>query len=402
MRKGLLFAAMILFAFVVFRPVEGAAESGLDKVRSEMSRLKQDMNDVENNLKKVDLDKRNVAQAKTATAESINLINEQIDSVNAEMQAVTDNITASENELLAAGQALEDTEARIESRDELLQSRMRLMYTNGFVSYMDVLFNASSFSDFLDRFDLLQSILSQDKDILGQFQADKLMIDEKKRQVERQLADIRQLYNKKEKYYNSLKQKEQEKEVMILQYNAQIEQLDDRSEDLETISAEQKAQMLELAKKEKEEMEKRRKKKNVVYYNTGGKLALPLKDAYRLTSPFGPRVNPITGRKGSMHTGWDMAAPLGTPIYAAEAGTVILAQRWSGYGNAVIIDHGNGMWTLYAHIREGGIMVEKGQTVKRGEKIAEVGSTGNSTGNHVHFEVRLNDKAVSPASYVKG
>lgn len=391
---------MILFAFVVFRPVEGAAESGLDKVRSEMSRLKQDMNDVENNLKKVDLDKRNVAQAKTATAESINLINEQIDSVNAEMQAVTDNIAASENELLAAGQALEDTEARIESRDELLQSRMRLMYTNGFVSYMDVLFNASSFSDFLDRFDLLQSILSQDKDILGQFQADKLMIDEKKRQVERQLADIRQLYNKKEKYYNTLKEKEQEKEVMILQYNAQIDRLEDRSEDLETISAEQKTKLLELAKKEKEEMEKRRKKKNVVYYNTGGKLALPLKDEYRLTSPFGPRIDPFTGRKGSMHTGLDMAAPLGTPIYAAEAGTVILAQSWSGYGNTVIIDHGNGMWTLYGHIRQGGIKVEKGQTVKRGEKIAEVGSTGNSTGNHVHFEVRLNDKAVNPNGYL--
>ncbi|EXX88259.1 membrane protein [Paenibacillus darwinianus] len=400
MKKGLLFLAFILLASVVFRPVEGEAASGLNKIRSEISRLKQDMNNVENNLRKVDNAKQNVAQAKTATAESINLIIEQINSVNAEMETVTAQIAATESDLLNAAQALEDTQARIESRDELLQSRMRLMYTSGFVSYMDVLFNANSFSDFLGRFDSLQSILSQDKVILGQFKSDKLLIEEKKQQVEQQLAGIQQLYRKKENYYNTLKQKEQDKEVMILQYNNQMAELEERTEDLETISAEQKAQLLQLAKKEKEEMEKRRKKKNVVYYNTGGKLALPLKDEYRLTSGFGPRVNPFTGREGSMHTGLDMAAPLGTPIYAAEAGTVILAQSWSGYGNTVIIDHGNGMWTLYAHIRQGGIKVEKGQTVKRGEKIAEVGSTGNSTGNHVHFEVRLNDQAVSPSGYL--
>lgn len=95
-----------------------------------------------------------------------------------------------------------------------------------------------------------------------------------------------------------------------------------------------------------------------------------------------------------------MAAPQGTDIHAAEDGVVIVAEWWSGYGNTVVIDHGDGLWTLYGHIRNGGTVVHTGQTVKRGQKIAEVGSTGNSTGPHCHFEVRENNKPVNPMNYL--
>lgn len=87
-------------------------------------------------------------------------------------------------------------------------------------------------------------------------------------------------------------------------------------------------------------------------------------------------------------------------ILAAESGTVLFARWTNGYGNAVIIDHGNGMWTVYAHIRMGGIKVDEGENIKKGQKIAEVGSTGNSTGNHLHFEVRINEEAQNPLNYV--
>ncbi len=122
-------------------------------------------------------------------------------------------------------------------------------------------------------------------------------------------------------------------------------------------------------------------------------------DHYRLSSGFGTRVHPITG-KVKKHTGVDLAAPQGTDIHAAADGVVTVAQWWNGYGNTVVIDHGNGVWTLYGHIRDGGINVSPGQTVKRGEKIAEVGSTGNSTGPHCHFEVRINGEPVDPVPYL--
>ncbi len=127
-------------------------------------------------------------------------------------------------------------------------------------------------------------------------------------------------------------------------------------------------------------------------------MSLPVSGA-RLSSGYGTRVHPITGKtKG--HTGVDLAAPQGTDIHAAEGGVVIVAEWWSGYGNTVIIDHGDNVWTLYGHIRNDGIKVEKGEHVKKGQKIAEVGSTGNSTGPHLHFEVRINGSPVDPMPYL--
>jgi len=401
MRKALLFLTFIVLAAAVFQPVESNAASQLDKIREEMKQLKREMDYVEDNKKKVEQDKQYVSTQKTQTAESINLILSQIESVNAELQLVDSQIADTENALIAAGEQLVEAEERIVERDALLDSRMRLMYTNGFVTYTDVLLSSNSFADFLDRMDALRTILGQDKEILAAHQADKALIEEKQADIEKKLGEIRTLYSKKEDYYNKLIDKEKEKEVMIAQFNAQMEDLDHRAEELEEISAEQEAVLMKLARAEKAEIEKQNKKKNKVYYS-GGKLAMPIKDNYRQSSGFGPRTHPITGKKGKMHNGLDFAAPAGTAIYAAESGTVIVAQSMSGYGNTVIIDHGNGLWTLYGHIRKGGIKVEKGETVKRGQKIAEVGTTGTSTGNHLHFEVRLNEKPVNPVNYLKG
>ena len=199
------------------------------------------------------------------------------------------------------------------------------------------------------------------------------------------------MYGKLADYHDLLKDKEKQKEVMVLKYKSQADDLDEISEDQEDL-------LIQLAKKVSDLEAKKNTLK--VYYNPGGKLGMPLKASWHLSSPFGYRIHPITGAK-KLHTGMDMAVPKGTPIYAAESGVVIVAQWWSDYGNCVIIDHGGGLWTVYGHIRDGGIKVEKGQQVKRGQKIAEVGSTGMSTGNHLHFEVRLNEKAVNPAPYLK-
>ncbi len=172
---------------------------------------------------------------------------------------------------------------------------------------------------------------------------------------------------------------------------------------LSDIREEEEQNLLQLITAESKKIAETRQKNKNVYSSTysGGQLFLPLPpSSYRLTSSFGLRKDPITG-KSSRHNGLDMAAPKGTDIYAAEDGVVTVASYLRGYGNVIAIKHNEEITTLYAHIREGGIMVKVGQTVKRGEKIAEVGSTGRSTGNHLHFTVYKNEQAVDPDGFLK-
>ncbi len=185
---------------------------------------------------------------------------------------------------------------------------------------------------------------------------------------------------------------EKDKQVLIAGLNS-------KEKHLEEISEEQEEFLITSAR----EMSKLLEKKNKIEssYRKGGKFLWPLPSSNRITSNYGSRKDPITGKMGALHKGVDIGAPNGTTIVAAESGTVIVAQSYGGYGNTVIINHGSGTWTLYGHIRKGGIKVKEGQAVKRGQKIAEVGSTGRSTGNHLHFEVRINEKAVDPMKYLK-
>ena len=136
---------------------------------------------------------------------------------------------------------------------------------------------------------------------------------------------------------------------------------------------------------------------DVVYYN-GGQMQWPAPAYTRISCYFGWRTHPITGRK-NYHGGTDLAAPGGSPILAAESGTVIIAARHWSYGNYVVIDHGGGLATLYAHSSK--LLVSKGQHVERGQKIALVGTTGSSTGNHLHFEVRKNGVRVNGLPYIQ-
>lgn len=387
-KKGFIVLTM-LTAFLL-QPVGGNAASSLDKINKDLADAKKQIEQAQQIAKNADAKKEDIANKKEDAEQAIHRLNKQLSQVADNMNYVQGQVDAKEAELQKAGKELVKAEEQVKERDELLQSRLKLMYENGVVSYLDVLFSATSFSDFIDRFDSLQSILSQDRSILEQHKKDKAMVAEKKANVETALGEVKTMYAKLQKYKAELNDKEEEKEVLIASYNKEIEELED-------ITEEQEAQLIALAKK----VSDLNKKKNAIRTPySGGKLGMPISGNYRISSNFGYRIHPITHVK-KLHTGIDFAAKQGTDIYAAESGVVIVAQAWSGYGNAVIIDHGNGLWTLYGHIRNGGIKVEKGQSVKKGQKIAEVGSTGNSTGPHLHFEVRKNEVPVDPAGYLK-
>lgn len=372
-------------------------EKDIKAANEQIKAAERKANEAANESKQAEAQKNTISKKVDELKIEIHSLMAEIDKVVQEKNKTEQEKNEKEEELYITSQELDAAIEQVEKRDELIQKRTRLMYTNGVVSYLDVLLSSTSFIDFLDRFDSLQLILKSDREILDQFKEDQKLVEDKKMQVEEQLTTLEGLYKKLEEEQASLIKKESEKETLIANYNAQSTQLDEQIEELGDISEEQEKLLMQLASKVSK---LNAEKKRIANPYSGGKLATPIKDAYRLSSNFGVRIHPITGEKKA-HNGVDFAAPSGTSIYAAEAGVVILSKTWSGYGNCIIIDHGNGLWTLYGHIKNGGLLVSEGDKVKRGDKIALVGSTGNSTGPHLHFEVRKNEVPVNPIGYLK-
>lgn len=390
LKRIVLTIAVMIAAVLVIKPYQGLTVSQIDKINNEIKQLQTEINRKALEKREAERNAQVLTGRKQATKEDIEALTSQINTVGVKLIQTERQIAKTEEKLQLTGQELEEAFKRQKETGEKMDSQVRLMYTNGAVSYLDVLMSSTSISDFLNRYDVFQSIFGQTRNLLDENTETRALVEQKKAEVAKELQQVKVLYEQMAETKAELESKESAKESMLAIFDEQIENMGE-------ISEESEEELMELAKKmAKLQSEKSRIK---TYYK-GGKLAMPLKSSYRLSSPFGNRIHPISG-KNKLHAGMDMAAPSGTPIYAAESGVVIVSQWWSGYGNTVIIDHGGGLWTLYPHVKNGGLLVERGDTVKRGEKIALVGSTGNSTGPHLHFEVRKNSVPVNPAPYLK-
>jgi murein DD-endopeptidase MepM/ murein hydrolase activator NlpD len=347
-------------------------------------------------------------KAQNAIQQQISNVKKDQNTIRKELETINKEITASENKLFslekkisdttvqakAAAIELEDAEARVAERDELLKTRVRLMYKNGSVGYIELLLNSTSFNDFVMRFNTMQKIVEQDKTILDENIRDKNIIADRKLQIDTYLVSLEELFTETAELKASLNAKKEKR-------NYQMAELKIKAEELNGANAEEEKIIMALAA----EQSKLINQKRLLQFG-GGKFVWPVPESTRVTSEYGVRTDPFTGVRTG-HTGIDIGRPtangaslFGADILAAADGVVILASYVSGYGNTVMIDHGSGIWTLYGHIRNGGIMVKVGQAVARGDKIAEVGSTGRSTGPHLHFEVRADNKPVSPWTYL--
>ncbi|WP_339220675.1 peptidoglycan DD-metalloendopeptidase family protein [Paenibacillus sp. FSL H8-0332] len=433
--------AVILLAVTMFGPSDGyAKKTSVAEIDKQLKQLQQEVQAAKAAQDKADSRNQEAKHYKNKTTLNLDYVLGQIAQVKGEMTTISGKIASTEKSLTVTAAELDDAEARVASREKLLESRVRLMYTDGAVSYLDVLLSSTSFSDFLDRADSLKMIVDQDQDLLVQHKLDKQTVITKKQELEGQYATAKQLYTDLESQRSMLKEKEAEKQELIAYYDEEIQ-------NSEVISAEQDAKLVELAssrsaleaQKDKIKAEEAARRAaaakaeaqrraavaaakaaeaakaakasrsgggnsssvaSVEEYSGGdGPYLRPVGYA-RISSPFGYRTHPVTHEVGKLHTGVDFAVPQGTSIHAADSGTVLVARWYSGYGYCVIIDHGGGVWTLYGHIREGGIRVNEGDRVERGQTIAESGSTGRSTGPHLHFEVRINGKPVNPMPYL--
>lgn len=293
---------------------------------------------------------------------------------------------------------LVEVTAELNEKHGILEKRVRDIYINGQISYLDVLFGAQDFSDFLTRMDLLKRVMIHDSELVADVLAYQTEIKEVGKQLEADRKIQEELATKAEKAMEIKLEKvakqqalidlmENDKEI----YNRQYDEMMASSAEVERLIREKEEEMRRRAEKEAREAQGG----GYVMQSFGGGMIWPISGP--ITSEFGWRTHPIFGN-ARFHSGLDIGGDYGMPIHAAASGVVIESGWIGGYGNTIMIEHGNGIVTLYGHNES--LAVGVGQQVNQGDVIAYCGSTGNSTGPHCHFEVRLNGEPVSPWDYL--
>lgn len=377
-KLGILFCAVMMTASLFIFPAYGDNDDLLAQFKAEQAELQ----------KELAAQKKELQAAKTREKELKNQV-QQIDAdlttLEKEMNSVEKKLSQAVDQIAVTTKELEQKEDEMQERMTLFQNRMREIYMNGEVTMMDVVFDSTSFSDFLIRYELWGRIMEVDKKMLLQIEEDLQVIEEKKAVLEQKKATLEALKKEKE---NSVQNLENAKD--------------------------QKAKLLEAAEKDKrlaqqlyDEMEAEsnaiQKKIQSLQPKGNGKyngvFTWPLPGHTRVSSDYVLRLHPTLKVK-KWHTGIDLPAPKGTKIVAAADGKVIFTGWNNAYGNMVIIDHGNGLSSLYGHM-SAITMKTNGQQVKAGDEVGKVGTTGYSTGNHLHFETRINGAHTSPWPYLK-
>ncbi|MGE5423435.1 MAG: murein hydrolase activator EnvC family protein [Ignavibacteriales bacterium] len=308
----------------------------------------------------------NIAQ----TQKEVRALENRVSSVQTNIQTTEADITTTENHL--------------DQRMNYLNERMVKIYQAGDVSYLEVLFSSTSFGEFLTRWDLINSLVTQDKVLIKEIKAEKADLESKKNQLET---------TKQVLITNEAEKRDKEEQLK--------EQSDKKQDVLDSIKTERRKyeQALEELEQNSREIEAiiQRLQTNTGSYQGTGTFTWPLSGYHRISSDYGMRYHPILKQR-KLHTGIDIPAPKGTKILAADSGKVIYRGYMGGYGNVIIIDHGGGVSSLYGH--QSAFIASVGQSVNKGDFIGKVGSTGWSTGPHLHFEVRKNGIPVNPHGYV--
>lgn len=334
-------------------------------------------------------------------SEKIELIAEELSQNLLKVQEIDTKIQASEKELNQLSNEVEQLNEQIESKDEELkikqsqhekikkQAELILvsMHEGGEMQYLDVLLGSKNIVDFVSNYFLLSEVLEYNMEVLEDVARQEKEIEEIVQNLEKNKEDIITKRKEQQKISQVLENTKTSKEYYMSMLNEEEIQL---QSDIE----EYKIQMAEI----EIEIRKLSIAQSFGEDYIGGEMIWPIPGHTRITSNYGMRTHPITGVY-SLHTGTDVGAPIGTNFVAAASGVVTKAGYNKYYGNMVIIDHGGGVQTLYAHGSE--IEVEIGDLVSKGDIVLKVGSTGYSTGPHAHFEIRINGETVNPIDYVK-
>ena len=327
-------------------------------------------------------------------SEKIAALDYQIQSTRAQLNTTQKIIDTLTEDIEEKQVELDETVKELDDKQELFETRIRVMYENGDTTYMEVLLSSENFSDMLSHMEIVSQIMDYDKKVVEEYKALKLSIEQQKASLE---SDRKQ----QQDYADDLKVAYQEIEAQKKEYKALKAKVDSNIE-LKKAEAER---MLREQEQINDEIAELSRQEAAAASSSGGggggkvysgSMTWPCPSYKRISSPYGYRTHPISGTR-KLHKGLDISASSGNPVIAAASGTVVKSYFSSSYGNYVVISHGGGVMTAYAHMTRR--LVSTGQRVAAGQQVGTVGSTGNSTGPHLHFEVYVGGSTVNPMNY---
>lgn len=406
---GIMAAIMLLSLILSLIPTKAGAASS-SEIRKQIAALKEEKKEIDAQLKEVksqlnanDDEIEGIVARKDTIDQEIQLLHQQVDNINHQVATYALLIADKQDEL-------DDAKTRLDDLNEKNKERLRAMEEEGEVSYWAVIFKANSFSDLLDRISMVQEINAADQRRLKEISAVAQQVSAVQAELVREKTELEDVKEELVAAEIELEAKRAEADRLLTELVArgeEFEELIDKSEDL------QSDLMKQIAQKEKDLKAAEYKEWLATYVPTtrpSGTDTTPSTQApsssgwikplksYTITSPFGMRIHPIS-KKWKMHEGVDLSAPQGTPIYAAKSGKVTTTSfQAGGAGYYVSINHGDGFSSIYMHMTH--YIVKPGDYVNAGQVIGYVGSTGGSTGPHLHFGISYNGAYVNPMNYI--
>lgn len=365
-------------------------EDQIDRAKKEKENLKNGLSNLQNIKKQLETQRSNLKNYVIELDKNLEEIEKNIAELRAQIADKAAEIAVTEQEL---AEALE----REENQKAAMINRIRLVYETGDPQMMEMLLKSASFGDFLNKADYVERVIDYDQQMWQDYKAvrqyvelckeelelEKEVLDEAEAAVEEEQRTLEALIEQKRQDILNYETDINNKEKAIREYEEEIRAEEEEIAALEALIAEEKKKILASS--------------GVVLTYDGGAFKFPVASYTRVSDEYGPRIHP-TLKVPQFHNGVDLAAPKGTAIYAAYDGVVVAATTGGTMGKYVMIDHGDGLYTIYMHASA--LYVKKDDIVVRGETIAAVGSTGRSTGNHLHFSVRLNGQYTSPWNYI--
>ena len=368
---------LLLVLMILSMNIVSAYASNLDELRDEQKDLNQQIKDTKNQINKINSKTKDVKKQIEDLDQKMNKASVDLDNVEKELNNLEEQIAITSKEL-------EEAELNLEERRDTFNKRIRVMYMNGNAGFLELLLSADNIKDFLSRQEIVESIAEHDRELIRFMKETRDTIDVKKVELEAQRASIEVTKSKIEARKRDLDQATREKEDLMGRLELDKKALEKEVDKFYEEAKELEAKIIKLMR-------------NTGPYS-GGKMGWPAPGYNKITSEFGYRIHPILNTK-KFHTGLDIRVPTGGNIVASAAGTVIYSGKLGGYGNTIMIDHNGGIVTLYAHNSK--LVAKEGQVVARGDVVSKAGSTGMSTGPHLHFEVRKNGVYQDPLTWLK-
>ena len=393
-KAGKALLPVILAAAFVF-PSYGTREE-IDSAKSELSSLEDEKKKTEDTIAQLEA-------LKNDTTAYVKSLDSSLAKISEELEQLSGQISSKEEEIRVTGEELREARIVEAEQYEAMKLRIRYMYENGESSYWDMLFQSQSMSELLNKAEYISKISEYDRNQLDKYVAIKEDIEQKEIRLEQEKAQLLTLQESTEANHASVEQLLSEKEKELKNYESQIANAEAQASQYQAEIAAQEAQIAQMEaelKRQEEEARRKAEAQGQTYKTVSiGDITFtwPCPASSRITSYFGSREAPTEGASTN-HKAVDIGASTGTDIIAAADGQVSIATYSASAGNYIMLNHGGGVTTVYMHCSK--LLVSAGESVKKGQVIAKVGSTGYSTGPHLHFGVRVNGTYVDPLQYV--